>query len=88
MFLSRFASRASEPTPVRLPPRVRRFGSSAHTICGDPAFKRLLPGASYEPVNRKWEVAEFEHRLHGWPQARRFVVARRFIQKEEAFPAN
>src|SRR5450432_1557124 len=48
------------------------------------AFKRLLPGVSYEPVNRKWEMAEFEHRLHGWPQARRFVVARRFIQKEEA----
>ena len=49
-----------------------------------PAFKRLLPGVSYEPVNRQWEMAEFEHRLHGWPQARRFVVARRFIQKEEA----
>jgi hypothetical protein len=49
-----------------------------------PAFKRLLPGGSYEPVNHKWEMAEFEHRLHGWPQARRFVVARRFIQKEEA----
>jgi hypothetical protein len=49
-----------------------------------PAFKRLLPGVSYQPVNRKWEMAEFEHRLHGWPQARRFVVARRFIQKEEA----
>src|SRR6266481_6404159 len=49
-----------------------------------PAFKRLLPGVSYEPVNRKWEMAEFEHRPHGWPQARRFVVARRFIQQEEA----
>src|SRR5665811_670129 len=48
------------------------------------AFKRLLPGISYEPVNRKWEMAEFEHRPHGWPQARRFVVARRFIQQEEA----
>jgi len=49
-----------------------------------PAFKRLLPGVSYEPVNHKWEMAEFDHRLHGWPQARRFVMARRFIQKEEA----
>ena len=49
-----------------------------------PAFKRLLPGLSYEPVHRKWEMAEFEHRPHGWPQARRFVVARRFIQQEEA----
>lgn len=48
------------------------------------ALKRLLPGVAYEPVNRHWEMAEFEHRLHGWPQARRFVVARRFIQKEEA----
>jgi hypothetical protein len=28
-------------------------------------------------------MAEFEHRPHGWPQARRFVVARRFIPKEE-----
>ena len=29
-------------------------------------------------------MAEFEHRPHGWPKARRFVVARRFIQAEEA----
>ncbi len=49
-----------------------------------PVFKRLLPGISYEPVNRNWDMAEFEHRPHGWPQARRFVVARRFIQQEEA----
>lgn len=49
-----------------------------------PAFKRLLPGVSYEPVNRKWEMAEFEYRPDGWPKARRFVVARRFIQQEEA----
>jgi len=47
------------------------------------AFKRLLPGLPYESVNRYWEMAEFEHRLHGWPQARRFVVARRFIPQEE-----
>ena len=47
------------------------------------AFKRLLPGLPYESVNRRWEMAEFEHRPHGWPQARRFVVARRFIPQEE-----
>src|SRR5260370_30313019 len=47
------------------------------------AFKRLLPGLPYESVNRQWEMAEFEHRLHGWPQARRFVVARRFLPQEE-----
>src|SRR6266567_6720034 len=29
-------------------------------------------------------MAEFEHCLHGWPQARRFVVARRFLEPEEA----
>src|SRR6266571_3085428 len=29
------------------------------------AFKRLLPGLPYESVNRRWEMAEFEHRPHG-----------------------
>ena len=48
------------------------------------AFKRLLPGLTYQAGNRNWEMAEFEHRPHGWPKARRFVVARRFIQAEEA----
>ena len=47
------------------------------------AFKRVLPGLRYEAVNRHWEMADFEHRPHGWPQARRFVVARRFIPQEE-----
>ena len=47
------------------------------------AFKRLLPGLHYEPVNRQWEMAELEYRPHGWPEARRFVVARRFIPDEE-----
>jgi hypothetical protein len=47
------------------------------------AFKRSLPGLRYESVNRQWEMAEFEYRPHGWPQARRFVVARRFIPDEE-----
>jgi hypothetical protein len=47
------------------------------------AFKRLLPGLRYESVNRQWEMAEFEYRPHGWPQPRRFVVARRFIPDEE-----
>jgi hypothetical protein len=28
-------------------------------------------------------MAEFEHRPHGWQTARRFVVARRFIQQQE-----
>ena len=47
------------------------------------AFKRLMPGLRYESVNQQWEMAEFEYRPHGWPKARRFVVARRFIPDEE-----
>ena len=48
------------------------------------AFRRLLPGLRYQPVNRVWEMTDFEHRPHGWPQARRFCVARRFIPEDEA----
>jgi hypothetical protein len=48
------------------------------------AFKRLLPGLRYESVNKQWEMAELDHRSHGWPHARQFVVARRFIPNEEA----
>ena len=70
-----------DPVFVALEARPAQYAVVARLT---PAFKRLLPGISYEPVNRKWEMAEFEHRPHGWPQARRFVVARRFIQQEEA----
>jgi len=38
----------------------------------------------YEPANRDWEITDFEHSPHGWKKARRFVVARRFIEPEEA----
>jgi hypothetical protein len=48
------------------------------------AFRRWLPGLRYEAVNRDGEMADFEHRLPGWPQARRFLVARRFLPEEEA----
>src|SRR5664279_1298024 len=48
------------------------------------AFKRLLPGLPYKPINRLWEMAEFDHRPHGWPHARHFVVARRFIPANHA----
>lgn len=41
--------------------------------------KRLLPGFQYKTVIRQWQMAEFEYRRHGWPHARRFCVARRFI---------
>jgi hypothetical protein len=49
-------------------------------------FRNLLPGLRYAPINRSWEMAEFEHRSHGWRKARRCVVARRCLPDEEAQP--
>lgn len=46
-------------------------------------LKRSLPGLSYQRVNARWEMAELEHRFHDWPQARRFVVARRLIDEQD-----
>jgi len=48
------------------------------------ALRRLPPGLRHDPVNPIWEMAEFQHRPHGWPRARRFAVARRSIPEEEA----
>jgi hypothetical protein len=47
-------------------------------------LRRLLPGLSYQTVNRYWQMSECEHRLHGWPQTRRFVVARKLLTDEDA----
>ena len=47
-------------------------------------LRRLLPGLHYESVNSDWEMADFEHRSHGWPRARRFCVARHFVPDQEA----
>ena len=46
-------------------------------------LRRWLPSLQYQSVNSVWEMAEFEHRSHGWPHARRFCVARRFIPNQE-----
>jgi hypothetical protein len=46
-------------------------------------LKRLLPGLPFERVNTRWELAETEYRAHGWTNARRVVVARRFIEKQD-----
>jgi hypothetical protein len=51
-----------------------------------PAFRRLLPGWRYEPVNTDWAMADFEHRSHGWPNPRRFGVARRFMAEQDPQP--
>jgi hypothetical protein len=51
-----------------------------------PSLKHALGGLRYEPMNRSWEIAEFEHRPHDWPQARRCIVARRKIQETDPQP--
>ena len=51
-----------------------------------PSLKRALGGLRYERFNRRWEIAEFEHRFHDWPQARRCIVARRLIEESEPEP--
>jgi Transposase DDE domain group 1 len=50
------------------------------------ALKRVLGGLRYQRLNARWEIAEFEHRLTGWPQARRCIVARRKIEESEPEP--
>jgi hypothetical protein len=58
----------------------------AIVACWTSSFHRLLPGLRYEPVNREWEMADFEHRAQGWVRARRCVVARRFREQQEIQP--
>jgi len=50
------------------------------------ALKRVLGSRRYQRLNARWQIAEFEHRLTGWPQARRCVVARRKIEENEPEP--
>ena len=51
-----------------------------------PSLKRALGSLRYERFNSRWEIAEFEHRSHDWPQARRCIVARRLISESEPEP--
>lgn len=50
------------------------------------AFRRVLGGLRYQRLNERWEIGEFEHRLAGWPCARRCVAARRKIEETEPEP--
>jgi Transposase DDE domain group 1 len=50
------------------------------------SLKRALRGLRYEPMNPRWEIAEFEHRPHGWPHARRCIVARKRIEETDPEP--
>src|SRR5712691_3731118 len=51
-----------------------------------PSLKRALKGLRYEPMSPHWEIAEFEHRPHGWAQARRCIVARKKIEDSDLEP--
>jgi hypothetical protein len=51
-----------------------------------PSLKRELGGLRYERLNSRWEIAEFEHHVHGWPHARRCIVARRLIEENDPEP--
>jgi hypothetical protein len=50
------------------------------------SLKRELGGLRYERLNPYWEIAEFEHHPHGWPHARRCIVARKPIQESDSEP--
>jgi hypothetical protein len=50
------------------------------------SLKRALRGLRYEAMNPRWEIAEFEHHPHGWPHARRCIVARKKIEESDPQP--
>jgi Transposase DDE domain group 1 len=51
-----------------------------------PSLKRALGGLRYEPMNARWEVAEFDHHPHDWLRARRCIVARKRIEETDPEP--
>ena len=51
-----------------------------------PSLKRELGGLRYARLNPSWEIAEFEHCPHGWPHARRCIVARTPMQENDPEP--
>jgi hypothetical protein len=50
------------------------------------SVKCELRSLRYERLNPRWEIAEFEHRPHDWPHARRCIVARRRIEETDPEP--
>ena len=50
------------------------------------SLKRKLGGLPYQRMNPRWEIAECQHQPSGWPQARRWIVARRLIEETEPEP--
>jgi Transposase DDE domain group 1 len=52
-----------------------------------PSLQRELRGLRYEPMNPRWEIAEFEHHPHhDWSHARRCIVARKRIEETDPQP--
>jgi len=71
------------PVLEMLEARLAQYAVVARMI---PSLKRALRGLRYEAMNPNWEIAEFEHRPHDWPHARRCIVARRRIEEIDPHP--
>jgi len=71
------------PVLSMLETRLAQYAVVARMI---PSLKRALRGLRYEPMNLRWEIAEFEHHPHGWPHARRCIVARKRIEESDPEP--
>src|SRR6058998_67640 len=73
-----------------LQPRTGSPGTTLRPVCNRCTYDirtasvvTWLARLLYHSVNSDWEMADFELRSHGWPHARRFCVARRFIPNDE-----
>jgi hypothetical protein len=71
------------PVLGMLETRLAQYAVVARMI---PSLKHALRGLRYEPMNLRWEIAEFEHHPHGWPHARRCIVARKRIEESDPEP--
>jgi hypothetical protein len=71
------------PVLEMLEARLAQYAVVARMI---PSLQRALRGLRFEPMNLRWEIAEFEHRPHGWPHARRCIVARKKIEESDPEP--
>ncbi len=71
------------PVLDMLEARLAQYAVVARMI---PSLKRALRGLRYEPMNPRWEIAEFEHQPHNWSHARRCLVARKRIEETDPEP--
>jgi hypothetical protein len=71
------------PVLDMLEARLAQYAVVARMI---PSLKRALRGLRYEPMNPRWEIAEFEHQPDDWSHARRCIVARKRIEETDPEP--